>query len=213
MNIVLILLILIFALICVLILGGFGERKKRREYEKEYERREKETKRILKEKNKKAKKESRKYIDLFDNEEEQNQVIKTGVTTEAKEQNEVNPELINDILNETHDDNQEDFWAESFEEPSNFVDKPKQLWNEKALWKDPDSEPEIKHEPELEFEQTNETTEEVEQPNEIQEEQPQQEENQTSEPEHDNLEGDTFEFNSDLFGDRFNNEDNNNQNQ
>lgn len=208
MNIVLILLILIFALICVLILGGFGERKKRREYEKEYERRERETKRILKEKNKKAKKESRKYIDLFDSEEEQNEVIKTGVTTEAKEQNEVNPELINDILNETHDDNQEDFWTEDFGEPSNFVDKPKQLWNEKALWQDP----EPKHEPE--FEQTNnDTTNEADKLPETQEEQTQQEESQSPENEINNLEGDTFEFNSDLFGDKFNNEDNNNQNQ
>ena len=211
MNVALILALIILALILVLIFGGAEERRKRSEYEKELERREKESRKILKEKNKKARKESRKYIDLFDNEEEQNEVIQTGITVDSKEHESATPEEINNILNEReHVEDQPDLWTENFGEPTNFVNKSKELWNEAAVWEDQEIPQE---ETQTNEEVNSDIHSEIEDESVIEAEQEEQhpiDTNENSVPdtpiETENNE-ETYEFNSDLFEDLFNKHD------
>ena len=82
MFVVLGLLLLIIIIVLILIFGGADKRKERKQELKEEEKRQKEEKAELKRRNKEAKRESRKYVDIFDQDDED---VQRGQTGEAKD--------------------------------------------------------------------------------------------------------------------------------
>ena len=122
MTVVLILSILILAIVLVLILGGANQRRIRK-----------------KELNKEAKRESKRYVDIFDENKED---IQLGETADAKEHSEkeekIDPSEIGDILSESKDEKVEEEKEVSYEDmkPEDFLavlNKQSGSWNDEDL--------------------------------------------------------------------------------
>ena len=127
MAVALLLIGLIVVIVLVLIFGGADKKKKRKELLKEQELRKKKAKKEVREKVRQAKRESKKYVDLF---KEGDSEVKEGITTDAKnaiDEGILKPEEITEILNETTDEdkfvNPEDIWREDVWQETPIIGK------------------------------------------------------------------------------------------
>ena len=192
MYIVLVLLALILIIVLVLIFGGAEQRAKRKKEMKEEAKRQKREKAEVKRKNREAKRESRKYVDIF--EEDGHENVQEGTMEDAKKfqsENEepINPDEISEILNEDNNDG-----VSNYEQAENGFDGFRNdVWGEQDGQADNNEQPaEENHEPE-----ENKMNEDTGNAN-------NEEDMQQSKDTNDN----GIEFNKDLFGDFFNDDNN-----
>ena len=207
MAVVLVLLALILLIILVLIFGGAEERKRIKQEMKEEAKKQKQAKAELKRKNKEAKKQSKKYVDIF--EEGEGEKVQEGVTSDAKDfvknEEEINPSEINDILNENEpeettrtekEQKDEQIFKDMISEDiskKNFATSQQDIWDENNdYWYEERKEPK---------QEDSNTTSEQEEDN-----APKASDTDT---EANNQENEKVEFNKDLFGDFFTNDDEN----